>query len=145
MLKTKAPGSRWKCPACKREFGRRNQSHGCAPSGTVSAFFSDRPKEQRHTFDAIERHLAKVGPVLVDAVSVCIMFKRTRTFAEVRSKKRALTLTFLLSRRLAHPKIVKTLAISAHRVAHFINLERSSDVDELVRAWLTESFLESPP
>ena len=73
------------------------------------------------------------------------MFKRTRTFAEVRSKRNALVLSLLLSRSVRDPRIVKTPKTSANRVAHFLELTRVEDVDDVVRSWLTESFLDSPP
>jgi hypothetical protein len=138
-------GARWKCAGCGRQFGRRNQSHECAPSGSVASFFAGRPPEQRRVYDAIAKHLKTLGPVLVDPVAVCIMFKRTRTFAEVRSKRSALVLSVLLSRSVSDPRIVKALRTSANRVAHFIELARVEDVDDAVRDWLSESFLDSPP
>jgi hypothetical protein len=91
------------------------------------------------------KHLHRLGPVLVDPVQVCVMFKRTRTFAEVRSKKSALVLSMLLSEEIEHPKVARRLRTSANRVAHFVELERVADVDGVVRGWLRRSFLESPP
>jgi hypothetical protein len=134
----------WTCPDCKRRFGRTNQSHGCAPAQTVEAYFEPRPAAFRKAHDAIVRHLAKLGPLVVDAVTVGIMYKRSRTFAEVRAKRDRLELGFLLSRRVEHPRVTKTLQLSAHRVAHFVDLHRAGDVDREVRAWLSEAYATSP-
>jgi hypothetical protein len=134
----------WTCPACKRQFGRRNQSHGCAPAQTVESYFESRPAAYRRAHDAIVRHLGKLGPLVVDAVSVGIMYKRSRTFAEVRAKRDRLELGFLLSRPLAHPRLRKTLKLSANRMAYFVDLHRAADVDRDVRAWLTEAYATSP-
>jgi hypothetical protein len=142
---SRQPGTRWKCPDCGRQFGRRNQSHECTPSGTVADFFAARPPEQRKIYDAIVKHLKTVGPILIDPVKVCIMFKRTRSFAEVRSKKESLVLSMLLSRTATHPKLSKTLKLSANRTALFIELSRVEDFDQAARDLLTESFLDSPP
>jgi hypothetical protein len=142
---SRQPGTRWKCPECRRQFGRKNQSHECTPSGTIADFFAARPPEQRKIYDAIVKHLKTVGPILIDPVKVCIMFKRTRSFAEVRSKKHSLVLAMLLSRRATHPKLGRTLKLSANRVAHFIELTRPDDFDDAARELLTESFLDSPP
>ena len=60
-----------------------------------------------------------------------------------RSKKQALVLGVLLSR--THPKLSKTLKLSANRVAHFIELTRISDFDAAAGDLLTESYLDSPP
>jgi hypothetical protein len=134
----------WTCPDCRRRFGRKNQSHGCAPAQTVDAYFADRPVAYRKAHDAIARHLAKLGPLVVDAVNVGILYKRSRTFAEVHAKRDRLELGFLLSRRVADPRIRKTLQLSAHRVAHFVDLHRAADVDRDVRDWLTEAYATSP-
>lgn len=134
----------WTCPDCRRTFGRKNQSHGCAPGQTVDDFFATRPPTLRRAYDAIARHLARIGSVRIDAVTVCIMFKRSRSFAEIRAKRDRLVLAFLLSRAIAHPKITKTLRLSAHRTAHFVDIVRAADVDRDVRNWLSEAHACSP-
>jgi cyanophycinase-like exopeptidase len=133
----------WTCPDCNRTFGRKNQSHGCAPSGTVDEYFADRPASLRRIYEAVARHIGKLG-ASIDPVTACIMFKRSRTFAEVRAKRDRLELAFLLSRAVVHPKIHKTLKLSAHRTAHFVELARVGDVDRDVRGWLTEAYASSP-
>jgi hypothetical protein len=55
----------------------------CKPSGTVAAFFAGRPPEQRWIYDAIAKHLATLGKVLIDPVAVCVMFKRTRELEDL--------------------------------------------------------------
>ncbi|HSR99321.1 MAG TPA: DUF5655 domain-containing protein [Kofleriaceae bacterium] len=80
----------------------------------------------------------------IDPVSVCVMFKRSRSFAEVRAKRDRLVLSFLLSRVVDHPRITKTLRLSAHRTAHSVDLMRAADVDRDVRDWLAEAYACSP-
>ncbi|HEX5064457.1 MAG TPA: DUF5655 domain-containing protein [Kofleriaceae bacterium] len=134
----------WTCPDCKRSFGRKNQSHGCAPSGTVDDYFATRPAVLRKTFDAVARHLMKRDDVHIDAVTVCVMFKRERSFAEVRAKRDRLDLWFLLSRTVDDPRIHRALKLSAHRTAHVVQLMRPADVDRDVREWLSEAYASSP-
>jgi hypothetical protein len=135
----------WTCPDCERSFGRKNQSHGCAPSSTVDDFFADRPAPLRRAYDAVARHLATLEGVSVDPVSVCIMFKRSRSFAEVRAKRDRLVLCFLLSRVIDDDdRIAKTLKLSANRTAHYVDLMKAGDVDRTVRGWLTEAYASSP-
>lgn len=135
--------TRWTCPDCGRSFGRKNQSHGCAPSGTVDDYFDGRPAVLRTAFSAIARHLATLEGVQVDAVSVCVMFKQARTFAEVRAQRDRLVLCFLLSRVLDDARVSKTLQLSANRTAHYVDIERAADVDRTVREWLTEAYAAS--
>ena len=134
----------WRCPDCKRSFGRKNQSHECAPSQTVDDYFADRPAALRRAYNAVEKHLVKMPGVHVDAVKLCIMFKRSRSFAEVRAKRDRIVLCFLLSRVVDDPKIAKTLRLSAHRTAHFVDIAKPSDIDRDVRDWLSEAYATSP-
>lgn len=43
-----------------------------------------------------------------------------------------------------HPRITKTLRLSAHRTAHSVDLLRAADVDRDVRDWLAEAYACSP-
>ena len=139
---------RWTCPACKRHFGRANQSHGCAPALTVDDYYDKLDARLRPTFrrihDALVAHLKKLGPVEVEAVSVGIMLRRSRTFAELRPRRDRLVLSFLLSRPLAHQRIAKTLQLSANRMAYFVDLRSVADIDRELRGWLTEAYATSP-
>lgn len=134
----------WTCPECRRSFGRKNQSHECAPSSSVDAYFASRPPALRKVYDAVEKYLLRLGDVHVDPVTACIMFKRARTFAEVRAKRDRLTLIFLLSRELTDDRIGKRLRVSAHRTAHFVDLAATRDVDRDVKDWLAEAHACSP-
>ncbi len=134
----------WTCPDCGRSFGRKHQSHECAPSGSVDDYFANRPATLRKIYDAIERYVLRLGDVHVDPVMKCIMFKRARTFAEVRAKRDRLTLIFLLSRELADDRIARRLRVSAHRAAHFVDLAAVREVDREVKDWLAEAYACSP-
>lgn len=68
----------------------------------------------------------------------------TRSFAEVRARRDRLVLGFLLSRVVEHPRIIRTLRLSAHRTAHFVDIARPADVDRSVRDWLSEAYACSP-
>ena len=134
----------WVCPNCARSFGRRNQSHECAPGMSVDAYFERRPAWERPIFEEISEHLEFVGDVLVEAVDVGIFFKRARTFAELRPMRNRLRLMVLLSRRLRHPRIVRRYEGSGTRSAYCVDLQSPTEVDDEVRDWLTEAYLSSP-
>ena len=134
----------WTCPECQREFGRTNQSHTCAPAMSLEQYFSSGAPYERAIYEAVAEHLAGVGRVRTEAVSVGIFFKRVRTFAELRPKRNRVVLSFLLSRPLEHSRIVKTWRGSGERSAYFVDLRAAEDVDDDVRDWLTEAYLASP-
>lgn len=135
----------WSCPACGRQFGRRNQSHVCVPAGSVEDYFAARAREDRAIFEAVAAHLHELGTLTIDPVGVGILFKRSRTFAELRPRREGFSLSVLLSRTLVHPRITRTLVTSGRRRACFVHLRQATDVDPEVRAWLTEAYFDSPP
>jgi hypothetical protein len=111
---------------------------------TLERYFSTSPQFERRVYEAVAEHLAGVGALQIEAVSVGIFFRRVRTFAELRPKRNRVVLSFLLSRPLEHPRIVKTWRGTGQRSAYFVDLRDAQDVDDDVRDWLTEAYLTSP-
>lgn len=134
----------WTCPSCERSFGRRNQSHECAPALTVEEYFATGPAFERPVFEVVREHLESLGPVLVEPVQVGVFFKRSRTFAELRPKTRWVTLSFIVPMVVADDRISRRITVSANRTYHVLKLREPSDVDDAVRSWLTEAYLSSP-
>ena len=139
--KTKKKG--WVCPDCQRRFGRTNQSHGCAPAMSAEAYFANRPANDRAIYDAVNAGLEKLD-VTTEFVGIGVLFKRVRSFAELRPKRQGMSLAFLLSRVVEDDRIVKVLKTSAHRAVHYVDLTGPRDVDRVVKGWLAEAFASSP-
>lgn len=135
----------WTCESCGRRFGRRRQSHECAPALSFEEYFATGLDIERPVFEAVRAHLDTVGEVYVEPVAVGLLFKRSRTFVELRPQRRVVALYVLLSRVVEHPRIARRMRASAGRTAHVVRLAGPDDVDEDVRGWLTESYLDSPP
>jgi Domain of unknown function (DUF5655) len=131
----------WTCPACGREFGNK-QSHVCAPALSPDAYFMSRPPYEREIFESVREHLESLGPVIVEPVSVGILFKRRRTFVELRPMARWVHLSFGLNYRRAHPRITRTTPGQGGRTYHGVRITGPADVDDEIRAWLTESYVE---
>ena len=131
----------WTCEACGREFGTR-QSHVCAPALSVDTYFAGRPPVEREIFEAVRDHLESLGPVIVEPVGVGILFKRRRTFVELRPKTRWVDLSIGLNYRREHPRITRTVKMSSGRAYHGIRITSPTDIDDTVREWLTESYVE---
>lgn len=135
--------ARWTCPRCDREFALAHQSHVCVPGLTVDECFAQWPPIEREIYDAVIAFLATLGPVHVDAVRVGVFLKRDRKLAELRPKARCLSLQLVLPRQVDHPRIARTIRVSGERVVHVVKLTRVEDVDEQVRAWLTEAYADA--
>jgi hypothetical protein len=134
----------WTCPKCGRQFGRTKQSHECAPAMSVEEYFSTGPPHERPVFEAVMSHLESVGPVHVEPVSVGIFLKRARTFAELRPMQQWVALSFSLPRRVSHPRITRKVVSYHGRYYHIANLRGPDDIDDRIRDWLTEAYVNSP-
>src|SRR5215216_1048679 len=96
--------SGWTCPECRRRFGRRNQSHECAPGMSLEQYFATGQPLERAVYEPVAAHLESLGPIHVEYLSVGIFFKRLRTFAELRPMRNRVRLSFWLSRRLTNQR-----------------------------------------
>jgi hypothetical protein len=108
---------------------------------TVEEYFATGPAWERPIFDAVWGHLAALGPVHVEPVSVGVFFKSTRTFAELRPMARWSALSLALPRAVHHPCITRKVQRWAGRYYHVFNLKEPADFDASIRDWLTEAYL----
>ena len=131
----------WTCPACGREFGTK-QAHFCAPALSVDDYFAARPPIEREIFEAVREHLESLGPLIVEPVGVGILFKRRRTFVELRPMARWVHLNIGLNYRREHPRITRTARGNGGRTYHGLRITSPADIDDEVRGWLTESYVE---
>ena len=114
----------------------------CAPALPVDAYFAAHPSFQREIFERVRDHLEGLGPVIVEPVGVGILFKRRRTFVELRPKARWVELSIGLNRRVVDPRITRTVRTASGRAYHGIRIVSAADIDSQVREWLTESYAE---
>lgn len=135
----------WSCPACGRTFGRTGQPHSCAPAADLGTWLQGRAPEVGPIVAAIQAHLGRVGDdVRVEATRDALMLKRARTFAEVKPRRDRTEVSFVLSRRVDDPRVVRTLDMTRTRIVHVLELHRAVEVDEQLRGWLTEAYESSP-
>lgn len=114
--------------------------HDCAPGLSLKEYFSSGPAHERPIFDAVMRHLAAVGPVHLDIVSVGIFLKNPRKFAELRPKDRWVALAFSLERRAAHPTITRKIVEHSGKFWHVANLRSPDDVDDALCELVIEAY-----
>lgn len=111
---------------------------------SVEEYFSTGPAHERPIFEAVMALLDTVGPVHVEAVSVGIFLKRAQTFAQLRPKDRWVAVSFWLPRQVQHERIVRKVVEYGGRYWHVANLRSPEDLDDRLRGWLTEAYLNSP-
>jgi hypothetical protein len=110
----------------------------------LDEYFSTGPPRERPIFEAVMTHLETVGPVHVEPVSVGIFLKRAQSFAELRPKDRWVAMSFSLPRRVEHELITRKVVSYHGRFHHVANLRGPEDLDDRLRGWLTEAYLNSP-
>lgn len=130
----------WVCPECGRMFGRIEQRHDCAPGLSIEEYFETGPAHERAVYDAVMDHLATVGPVHADVVSVGIFLKNPRKFAELRPMQRWVAVSFDLRRRARHRTITRKVIDHGGRYWHVANVATPDDLDEDLLALLTEAY-----
>ena len=133
----------WACERCGREFGRVGQGHVCVPAMSVDEYFASRPAYEREVFEAVAEHLRSLGPVTIEPVGVGILVKKGRTFVELRPMKQWVALSMILPRVVDHPRVTRVIRMSGGRAVNYVRLRGAEDVDDLVREWITESWVES--
>ncbi len=111
---------------------------------SLEEYFSTGPAHERAIFEAVMAHLATVGPVHVEPVSVGIFHKRAQTFAQLRPKDHWVALSFSLPREVRHDRIIRKVVQYHGRYYHVANLRGADDLDDRLRGWLTEAYLSSP-
>ena len=111
---------------------------------SVEEYFSTGPSHERPIFDAVVAHLRAVGDVHVEPVSVGIFFKRAGRFAELRPMEKWVALSFKLPRRVSHRTITRKVIQYHGSFWHVCNLRSPEDVDDDIRGWLTEAYLNAP-
>jgi len=134
----------WRCPKCKRQFGRSRQSHECSPAMSLDEYFSTGPAHERPVFEAVMAHMGHVGPVHVEPVSVGIFLKRARTFAELRPMTKWVALSFSLLRPARHRLIQRKVYPYNGRYHHVANVTGPADLDQDLLDLLTEAYMASP-
>jgi len=107
---------------------------------TLEEYFATGPVHERPVFDAVMRHLATVGPVHTDVVSVGIFLKNPHNFAQLRPMQHWVAVSFSLPRRAGHRTITRKVIQQGGRYWHIANVAHPDDVDESLCDLLTEAY-----
>lgn len=133
----------WICPKCKRQFGRREQSHVCVPAMTPDEYYADLPAFHREVHEAVVEHLRSEGEIHVETVGVGVLIKHGRTIVELRPMHKWLALSFVLPRMVKHPRITRTMPVHEDTTSHVVRIFSVDDIDDQVYEWLSESMAAS--
>ncbi len=130
----------WTCPECDRLFGRRGQSHDCAPGLSLEEYFATGPDHERPVFDAVMAHVETLGPVHLDVVAVGIFLKNPARFAQLRPMTKWVAVSFSLDRKATHTTITRKHVEHGGRFWHVANVASPDQVDDALCDLLTEAY-----
>jgi hypothetical protein len=111
---------------------------------SLEEYLATGPEFEAPIVHAVLDHVRSLGPVHVEPVSVGILVKRSRGFAELRPMVRWEALSFAAARPIESDRIARRQR-SGSRAWLTVNLRTAAEVDDDVRSWLTEAYLETPP
>jgi hypothetical protein len=111
---------------------------------SLEEYFATGPTHERPIFEALMRHFATVGPVVVEPVSVGIFLKKASSFLEIRPHDRWEALWFTLARRASHPTIKRKVVPYRRGYVHVANVASPDDLDDRLLALLTEAYVTAP-
>ena len=130
----------WTCPGCGRTFANRNQTHACAPLGSVDAHFAGSAPVVRETFDAVLAAVRACGPVDVLPERTRIALHVRMSFAALVPRCHWLDGHLVLARRIDTPRFRRVEVYSPRNVLHAFRLTAPGEVDAEFTAYLAEAY-----
>jgi hypothetical protein len=112
----------WTCPDCGRLFGRTRQGHECAPAMSLDEYLA-------------------TGPPHEAPVSVGVLLKRPRMFAQLRPMARWEAVSFVLGRTVHSPRISRKVLDTGSGRYHVVNVRTPAEVDDQLVSWLVEAYV----
>ena len=107
---------------------------------TVGQHFEGRAPAVRAIYRQITSAAKAVGPFKEEPKKTSIHLVRQSAFAGVATRKDALILTIKSAADIRSPRIVKREQASANRWHLEVRLEKPSDVDRELKAWLKDAM-----
>jgi hypothetical protein len=128
----------WRCPVCGREFAHPNQWHSHA-GRPIGDHFQGRP-EARVIYDELIKRLKEFGPLRVDAVKTSINLIARRHLGGVHVQKGGLRIGFVLERKLADPRILRSQWIGGSKYGYSVRVTSPEQIDAPLLGWLREAY-----
>lgn len=129
----------WKCPACRRNFGKKNQWHSCVSQSVESHFRGKNPK-LKEIYEKLFTWLEDLGPIRVDAVKSSINLAGKYHFGGLTVRKDYVRLGFLSDEMIQDARIVRTERIGPKQIGHSVILRAPEDLDDQVMSWLKRAY-----
>ena len=97
---------RWKCPNCRRQFSKPNQSHSCE-SLTLEEHFKNIPDDVLVVYASLMEKVEGFGKVTVSPVKNAILVSAKTNFLAIKPKKAALDIEYLLDKKYEEEFVIE--------------------------------------
>lgn len=131
----------WKCPVCKKEFAKTNQSHKCEIV-KVETIFLNKDVGLFNIYKDLLHKLKTKGnrKITTSRKAITIYTNSRKAFLGIEPKKTFLDIWFLLDRKVDEFPVFKILQPSKNKFGHFARLYDKKDIDEVLIKWIEESY-----
>ena len=110
---------------------------------SLDDYLASGPPHERPVVEEVLAHVEGLGDVHVEPVSVGILLKRRRSFAELRPMVRWEALSMRLPASTASTRLTRRTPTAPDRMWATVRLPGRDDVDAQVRDWLTLAYLDA--
>lgn len=107
---------------------------------TVDSHFAGKSPVVREIYDFLLATVQQFGPIIEEAKKTSIHLVHTTAFAGVATRKQHLVLTIKSDSELNSPRFHKVEQVSAKRFHGEIKIASPTDIDDEVRAWLSNAY-----
>ena len=129
----------WKCPKCKREFKKVNQSHSCQVYPLEQHFAGK--ERARELFEYYKAQIEKnIGAVKIESLPCCIHLVGTFSFGACWAMKDKIRIDFRLDHPIEINRGHKMNKISANRYMYYFDLADESEIDAELMNLVTEAY-----
>jgi hypothetical protein len=131
----------WKCPLCKKQFAKTNQSHICVQKSTQELFARSQPQVQE-AYDAVLQQLKKrlKFTITTSAKSITLYTPNNKAFYVMKPGKTFLDSFFILDEKLEEFPVYKIAQPSKTRFAHFIRFYSKDDIEKTALSLIEQSY-----
>ena len=129
----------WTCPKCNRQFVTANMWHSCGIFD-LDHHFDDKPEVVRAVFDKLVAAMKQsVGKFEIVPQKTRICFMTQTRFANCRTQKGGVVLSFGLPQTIDDPRIRRAKDEGSQWIVHDVLLQAPSDIDKQLLDWLKMS------
>lgn len=108
---------------------------------SIDEYFESGPDFERPIFETVRDHMQSLDPdIWFEPVSVGIFFKRRSAFLKLRTMTKWIAVSFSLDRKLESGRLSRKVIAHGHRYFHVVNVRNAAEIDDELRAWLTEAW-----